>query len=124
LSSGHIQVGPDGGGKNMDADALVSDETGAPTVYREDVVIADPVTYANKASVTKRTNALKVTPVDDIEGRYGSAVENLLTAILIELSEMREALEELTSWSSPQTLKDYRRKSYNKDWDDLKTIKQ
>jgi hypothetical protein len=51
MASGHIQVGPDGGGKNMDADSLVSNETGSPTVYREDVVIADPGQYANKAAV-------------------------------------------------------------------------
>lgn len=52
MSSSHVQVSPDGSGKDIDTDALVSTETGNPTVYRQDIVVADPNNYGNKASVS------------------------------------------------------------------------
>jgi hypothetical protein len=51
VAAGHIQVAPDSTGKNLDADSLTSSESGTPTVFRQNVLIADPVTYANKARV-------------------------------------------------------------------------
>jgi hypothetical protein len=51
VAAGHIQVAPDSTGKNLDADSLVSSESGTPTVYRQGVILSDPVTYANKARV-------------------------------------------------------------------------
>jgi hypothetical protein len=47
----HVQVQPDGTGKDIDADSIVSTEAGTPVVYRQDVVAADPVTYASKTRV-------------------------------------------------------------------------
>jgi hypothetical protein len=52
MAASHVQVQPDSTGKDVDADALTSTEAGTPTVYRQNVVISDPVTYANKASVS------------------------------------------------------------------------
>lgn len=52
MAAGHVQIAPDGSGKDVDADALTSTEGGTPTVYRQNVVISDPTTYANKAAVT------------------------------------------------------------------------
>jgi hypothetical protein len=51
VAASHVQVSPDSTGKDVDADALTSTEGGTPTVYRQDMVVADPVTYANKARV-------------------------------------------------------------------------
>lgn len=51
MAASHIQVAPDSTGKNLDADSLTSTESGTPTVYRQDVIVADPVTYSNKARV-------------------------------------------------------------------------
>lgn len=59
MAASHVQVQPDSTGKDVDADALTSTEGGTPTVYRQNVVIADPVTYANKANVNS-TGALKM----------------------------------------------------------------
>jgi hypothetical protein len=51
MPASHIQVAPDGTGKDIDADSVTSTESGTPTVYRQDVVHADPVTYASKTRV-------------------------------------------------------------------------
>jgi hypothetical protein len=51
VAASHVQVAPDGTGKDVDADAVTSTESGTPTVYRQDVVAADPVNYASKARV-------------------------------------------------------------------------
>src|SRR5437762_2723512 len=51
MAAGHIQIAPDSTGKNVDADSLTSSEAGNPTVYREDMVLADPTTYGAKARV-------------------------------------------------------------------------
>ena len=51
MAASHVQVQPDSTGKDVDADALTSTEAGTPTVYRQNMVISDPVTYANKAMV-------------------------------------------------------------------------
>lgn len=51
MPASHVQVAPDSTGKDIDADSVTSTEAGTPTVYRQDIVIADPVTYANKAHV-------------------------------------------------------------------------
>lgn len=51
MAAGHIQVAPDSTGKNLDADSLTSSESGTPTVYRQGVILTDPLTYANKARV-------------------------------------------------------------------------
>lgn len=51
MPASHIQVAPDGSGKDVDADSVTSTEGGTPTVYRQDVVAADPVTYGSKVRV-------------------------------------------------------------------------
>ena len=51
MPASHIQVAPDGTGKDIDADSVVSTEGGGPTVYRQDIVVADPLVYGNKARV-------------------------------------------------------------------------
>lgn len=51
MAASHVQVQPDSTGKDVDADALTSTEAGTPTVYRQNVVISDAATYANKAKV-------------------------------------------------------------------------
>ncbi len=51
MAAGHIQVQPDGTGKDVDADSVTSTEGGTPTVYRQDVVVADPAAYTAKARV-------------------------------------------------------------------------
>lgn len=51
MPASHVQVAPDGTGKDIDADAVTSTEGGTPTVYRQDVIAADPVTYGSKARV-------------------------------------------------------------------------
>lgn len=51
MPASHVQVQPDGTGKDIDADSVTSTESGTPTVYRQDVVIADPAAYANKSTV-------------------------------------------------------------------------
>jgi hypothetical protein len=51
MPASHVQVQPDGTGKDVDADSLVSTEAGTPTVYRQDIVVADPVNYAGKVRV-------------------------------------------------------------------------
>lgn len=51
MAASHVQVAPDSTGKDVDADSLTSSEAGTPTVYRQNMVIADPTTYANKAIV-------------------------------------------------------------------------
>lgn len=51
MPASHIQVAPDGTGKDVDADSVTSTEGGTPTVYRQNVVVSDPVTYASKARV-------------------------------------------------------------------------
>jgi hypothetical protein len=50
-ASSHVQVAPDSTGKDVDADSIVSTESGTPTVYRQNVIWADPTTYAAKAAV-------------------------------------------------------------------------
>lgn len=75
MAEGHVQIAPDSSGKDIDADAIVSTETGNPTVYRQDVVIADSKNYSNKLVV-------------DVIGRSFVREESLLqvsTAILLEL---------------------------------------
>lgn len=52
MGASHVQVAPDGSGKDIDTDAVTSTESGNPTVYRQDIVVADPITYNNKAGVT------------------------------------------------------------------------
>lgn len=51
MPASHVQVQPDSTGKDVDADAVTSTESGTPTVYRQDMVVADPVTYASKGRV-------------------------------------------------------------------------
>jgi len=51
MPASHVQVAPDSTGKDVDADALTSTESGTPTVYRQDIVIGDPVAYASKTQV-------------------------------------------------------------------------
>jgi hypothetical protein len=51
VAASHVQVQPDSTGKDVDADAVVSTESGTPTVYRQDMVVADPLIYANKTRV-------------------------------------------------------------------------
>jgi hypothetical protein len=51
VPASHIQVAPDGSGKDVDADSVTSTEAGTPTVYRQNVIAADPVTYASKGRV-------------------------------------------------------------------------
>lgn len=51
MAASHVQIQPDSTGKDIDADAVTSTESGTPTVYRQDIVVSDPVTYANKARV-------------------------------------------------------------------------
>jgi hypothetical protein len=58
VAASHVQVAPDSTGKDVDADALTSTESGTPTVYRQNMIISDPTTYANKAAVSS-TGAVK-----------------------------------------------------------------
>lgn len=51
MAASHIQVAPDSTGKDIDADAVVSTEAGTPTVYRQGIVVGDPVTYTSKGRV-------------------------------------------------------------------------
>jgi Glycosyl hydrolases family 16 len=51
MVASHIQIQPDSTGKDVDSDALTSTEAGTPTVYRQDMIIADPVAYGSKAQV-------------------------------------------------------------------------
>lgn len=51
MPAGHVQIAPDSTGKDVDADSVVSTEGGTPTVYRQDMVPADPVNYSSKARV-------------------------------------------------------------------------
>jgi hypothetical protein len=51
VPASHVQVAPDSTGKDVDADSVTSTESGTPTVYRQDIVVADPLTYASKARV-------------------------------------------------------------------------
>jgi hypothetical protein len=51
VPAAHVQIAPDSTGKDVDADSVVSTESGTPTVYRQDMVVADPVTYGSKARV-------------------------------------------------------------------------
>jgi hypothetical protein len=51
MPAGHVQVAPDSTGKDIDADALTSTESGTPTVYRQNVVLGDPTAYGGKARV-------------------------------------------------------------------------
>ena len=51
MPAGHVQVQPDGTGKDIDASTLTSTESGTPSVYRQNVVNADPVNYASQARV-------------------------------------------------------------------------
>lgn len=85
MSSGHVQVAPDGSGKDIDADAVVSTESGNPTVYRQDIVVADPTNYGNKVVV-------------DLMGQLSMRNETSLSverAILHELRRIRHVLEEV-----------------------------
>jgi hypothetical protein len=52
LAASHVQIQPDSTGKDVDADSLTSSESGTPTVYRQNMIIADAVTYANKTKVS------------------------------------------------------------------------
>jgi hypothetical protein len=58
VAAGHVQVAVDGAGKDVDADSLTSTEAGTPTVYRQNVVVADPTTYANKMGVSAAGEAI------------------------------------------------------------------
>jgi len=58
VAAGHVQVAVDGAGKDVDADSLTSTEAGTPTVYRQNVVVADPTTYANKMKVSAAGEAI------------------------------------------------------------------
>ena len=51
MPASHVQVQPDGAGKDIDADSVTSTEAGTPTVYRQDVVTSDPVNYTSKTRV-------------------------------------------------------------------------
>lgn len=51
MPASHVQVQPDGTGKDIDADSVTSTEAGTPTVYRQNIIAADPVTYASKVRV-------------------------------------------------------------------------
>jgi hypothetical protein len=51
VPASHVQVQPDGTGKDIDADSLTSTEAGTPTVYRQDIVVGDPLNYGSKARV-------------------------------------------------------------------------
>ena len=64
MGASHVQVAPDSTGKDVDADAITSSESGTPTVYRQNVIIADPTTYGNKAAVTSG-GALSVVSLRD-----------------------------------------------------------
>jgi hypothetical protein len=57
MASSHVQVAPDGAGKDVDAQSLTSDEAGTPTVYRQVTVLGDPTTYANKMAVKAGSTA-------------------------------------------------------------------
>lgn len=96
MSSGHVQVAPDGSGKDIDTDALVSDESQdtVVTVYRQDVVVADPTVYKNKAGVTA-SKALKVAITDDPDATFRSTQVQLLTDILEELRTTNKVLAKL-----------------------------
>lgn len=78
MAEGHIQVAPDSSGKDVDADAIVSTETGNPTVYRQDVVIADSKNYSNKLIV-------------DVIGQSFVREESLLQTSRAILLELRRA---------------------------------
>jgi hypothetical protein len=51
MAASHVQVQPDGTGKDIDADSVVSTESGTPTVYRQDIVVSDPANYGSKGRV-------------------------------------------------------------------------
>lgn len=92
MSSGHVQVAPDGSGKDIDADAVVSTESGNPTVYRQDVVVADPTNYNNKVVV-------------DLMGQLSMRNEASLSierSILRELRRIRWLLSELADKSTEE----------------------
>jgi hypothetical protein len=74
----------------MDADSLVSDESGNPTVYREDVVIADAANYGNKS---------RVTVTGELQMREENITE-ILRQIWIELKRISWQLSVLTDQSS------------------------
>jgi hypothetical protein len=59
VPASHVQVAPDGSGKDVDAVSIVSTEAGTPTVYRQVVVLGDPSTYGNQATVSA-AGAVKV----------------------------------------------------------------
>lgn len=50
-TAGHVQVAPDGTGKDIDAQQLTSVESGNPTVLRQTITIGDPTTYGNVGAV-------------------------------------------------------------------------
>lgn len=92
MSSSHVQVAPDGSGKDIDTDALVSTESGNPTVYRQDVVIADPTTYTSKAAVEGDAFLNRIITRDPV-----TAEEQLKVLYLIakELSAIRLGISQL-----------------------------
>jgi hypothetical protein len=51
MPAGHVQIAPDSTGKDVDADSITSTEAGTPTVYRQNVLLADPLTYTAKTRV-------------------------------------------------------------------------
>jgi hypothetical protein len=51
VPAAHVQIAPDSTGKDVDADSIVSTEGGTPTVYRQNMLVSDPLTYASKARV-------------------------------------------------------------------------
>jgi len=70
VAAGHVQVAVDGAGKDVDADSITSTEAGTPTVYRQNVVVADPTTYANKMGVSAAGEAVtRNGPVPTYRGR-------------------------------------------------------
>ena len=77
MAASHIQVAPDSTGKDVDADSITSSESGTPTVYRQNVILSDPTTYANKAGVTA-AGAVKVDP-SGVTAPVITAVDNTST---------------------------------------------
>jgi hypothetical protein len=73
VAAGHVQVAVDGAGKDIDADSLTSSEGGTPTVYRQNVVVADAATYANKLKVSPDGEAqIRRGPVPTYSGRVNT----------------------------------------------------
>lgn len=83
MSDSFVQVAPDGAGKQIDAQTLIS--ALLSTVYRQTVTVGDPNTLAAVQSVTPDGKAL----VTDLDGNA------LLIAILQELACIRMAMNSI-----------------------------